>query len=614
MNLKASVGSAIIPILSAIIPYIKAVIDWFVVLFNTVARVLALFFNVNINMASTEATAGGVADATGTAADNAGDLAGNTKKAEKAAKGALAAFDEINVLQQDTADAGGGGGGKPSVPGAPPVGGADIGAPKDLIPDALLAKIEKFKEYLTNLFAPAIKSFENLKASLAGLGQTIWNGLVWVWENILRPLAEWSISDFLPVFIDLLAAGIDVLNSALAALQPLGQWLFDNFLKPAAEWTGQVIIDALKWLTDRLNDLSTWINENQAVLQTIAAIIGIVAAAFFLANIAVAAWTAIAGLGTVITGAFAAVMGFLASPVVLVTLAILALIAIVYLLITYWPQISEAATTAWEWIVSIWSIAAAWFQANVINPIISFFTPFWNLLYILANNALVLIKFVWNAAAGWFHTNVIAPLVSFFTPFWELIKSLASTAWAGIKQVWEIASTWFKNNVLDPLESGFNLALGAIKDAWEITFTAVEGVVKGAINSIIGFINSMLTGLVQSINFMITELNKVGSYMPGWMNLPYVPMLQIPYLATGAVIPPNSQFLAVLGDQRSGRNLEAPENLIRQIVREESGQNGGGEITLRFEGTMGELIRVMKPYIVKETARVGNSLVQGGLA
>ena len=49
---------------------------------------------------------------------------------------------------------------------------------------------------------------------------------------------------------------------------------------------------------------------------------------------------------------------------------------------------------------------------------------------------------------------------------------------------------------------------------------------------------------------------------------------KIPYLAQGAVIPPNREFLAVLGDQKHGTNLEAPEALIRKIVREESG--GGG--------------------------------------
>lgn len=43
----------------------------------------------------------------------------------------------------------------------------------------------------------------------------------------------------------------------------------------------------------------------------------------------------------------------------------------------------------------------------------------------------------------------------------------------------------------------------------------------------------------------------------------------IPYLATGAVIPPNAPFMAVLGDQRNGTNIEAPEDLIRQIFREE---------------------------------------------
>ena len=43
------------------------------------------------------------------------------------------------------------------------------------------------------------------------------------------------------------------------------------------------------------------------------------------------------------------------------------------------------------------------------------------------------------------------------------------------------------------------------------------------------------------------------------------------YLATGAVIPPNREFAAILGDQRHGTNIEAPEGLIRQIVREELG-------------------------------------------
>ena len=49
----------------------------------------------------------------------------------------------------------------------------------------------------------------------------------------------------------------------------------------------------------------------------------------------------------------------------------------------------------------------------------------------------------------------------------------------------------------------------------------------------------------------------------------------VPYLAQGAVIPPNKEFMAVLGDQKNGNNIEAPESLIRRIVREESGSGNG---------------------------------------
>ena len=88
---------------------------------------------------------------------------------------------------------------------------------------------------------------------------------------------------------------------------------------------------------------------------------------------------------------------------------------------------------------------------------------------------------------------------------------------------------------------------------------------------------------------------------------------QIPRLAAGAVIPPNAQFLAVLGDQRSGRNLEAPEGLIRQIIREEIGVIETN-VRVQFEGSLGALVRELKPRIDAENMRIGRSLVAGGTA
>lgn len=55
----------------------------------------------------------------------------------------------------------------------------------------------------------------------------------------------------------------------------------------------------------------------------------------------------------------------------------------------------------------------------------------------------------------------------------------------------------------------------------------------------------------------------------------------VPALAKGAVIPPNGEFMAILGDQKYGRNIETPESLLRQIMKEELGNNGAnGNITL----------------------------------
>ena len=77
------------------------------------------------------------------------------------------------------------------------------------------------------------------------------------------------------------------------------------------------------------------------------------------------------------------------------------------------------------------------------------------------------------------------------------------------------------------------------------------------------------------INNLIESVNKISSAV-GIPSIPKIksisiPKAKVPFLATGAVIPPNAPFMAMLGDQRNGTNLEAPEDLIRQIVREEAG-------------------------------------------
>ena len=83
-----------------------------------------------------------------------------------------------------------------------------------------------------------------------------------------------------------------------------------------------------------------------------------------------------------------------------------------------------------------------------------------------------------------------------------------------------------------------------------------------------------------------------------------------PGLATGAVIPPNNEFLAVLGDQKTGTNIETPERLLRQVVREElSSMAGNGDVTIHNNIELdGEpIFKNVKKIAWEEFSRSGES-------
>lgn len=146
------------------------------------------------------------------------------------------------------------------------------------------------------------------------------------------------------------------------------------------------------------------------------------------------------------------------------------------------------------------------------------------------------IKGAWRNVKSWWKTNA----AKFFTlDYWKnLGKDIIDGFLSGLKKAWDGLASWF-SGVWDSLFGNRNVSVG------------VSG------TSSAGNYNSSSRMMYQSV--------------------PEVSNASIPLLAQGAVIPPNREFMAVLGDQRSGNNLEAPEDLIRQIVREES---GGGSAEL----------------------------------
>ena len=97
--------------------------------------------------------------------------------------------------------------------------------------------------------------------------------------------------------------------------------------------------------------------------------------------------------------------------------------------------------------------------------------------------------------------------------------------------------------------------------------------------------------------------------------IPSMATYEIPALATGAVIPANREFLAVLGDQKSGTNIEAPMSTIEEGVENvlrRNGWNGSGaaEIHLIVSAKSG-IGKALKFEVDKETERQGVKLVGG---
>lgn len=119
---------------------------------------------------------------------------------------------------------------------------------------------------------------------------------------------------------------------------------------------------------------------------------------------------------------------------------------------------------------------------------------------------------------------------------------------------------------------------GVFTEDWDTAWEGLVEIGKGAVNLLISMIESFVNRWINGLNTLIRALNTIQFTAPDWLggktygiNIPLIPNLTIPRLAQGAVIPPNREFMAVLGDQTRGNNIEAPEDLIRRIVREESG-------------------------------------------
>lgn len=145
-------------------------------------------------------------------------------------------------------------------------------------------------------------------------------------------------------------------------------------------------------------------------------------------------------------------------------------------------------------------------------------------------------------------------------------------------------------NVLDAVKQIFTgiiqFLTGVFTNDWDTAWEGVKNIFKGVWNGVVSILEGAINLIIKGLNWLIAQMNKIEFKVPEWVpgvggnsigiNIPSISEAKIPRLAQGAVIPPNREFLAVLGDQRRGTNIEAPLSTIEQAVENVLSRMGGG--------------------------------------
>lgn len=551
-QLKVAVGDTIAPLVEAVLPAINVAIAKLTGFASAFAAAIR-------SLTGTTAKAKDLADNFSSAADGAENLSASITEAGKAAKKSLAPFDEITKLSGTDTSSSSGNASSGSANGSVVVDGEveDELTPKvEGVLRSVVARVTELLEPLREIdFSPIMAAFSNLKTSLDPLTATLFEGLEWAYTNVLAPLAAWTIEDLLPEFLDLLSGSLDVLNAMIEALKPLAKWLWDSFLEPIAKWTGGAIVDVLGGIADGLTAVSDWITNHQGAVQTITGICAAFMAVWAASDLIMwidAAGGVTAALWSLVPAIVSNTAAKIASKAE--DLAIIALYAKDYIM-AFGSMITQLASSTASWAANtaakVASTAAEWAQIAA--------TTTWNAICAVATT----VTTAFGAAVAFLTSPIglvvlaigaLIAIVVLLVKNWDTVKEVAGKVWDGIKSVWNTVANWFKEHVTEPIANFF----------------------KNMVNGIIGFINGMISTVVSGINFIIRALNKLSFDVPDWVpliggqtwgfNIPEVKAPQIPYLAKGAVLPPNKPFMAVVGDQTHGTNVEAPLTTIQEAV------------------------------------------------
>lgn len=463
----------------------------------------------------------------------------------------------------------------------------------DMVVTPIVDNQEKIKTALDKTLAP-------VKTVLDAIASTVTNTMTQakqMYDTHISPLFEslgQGLSEILSTLLDVynekVAPVLDILSAKLADLWTTGiQPMLSNVLSLVGS-----VADMLKALWENvLVPLIKWIIKN--IVPKIIPIVQAVYATLIrfaknVTKIISSVVDTLKGIVTFITGVLSGdwkkawkgiVATFKGIFNTVGNIAQTALEAIITVIATVAISIGSAFSAVVTTIKAAFKGIGTWFTDNVWTPIKNVF-----------------------ANVGTFFSNKFTGGVKKIKGAFDKISEFFSGVWAGIKKPFSSVSTWF--------ETTFSKAWQAVKDVFSKGGKVFDGIKDGILNGLKVVVNALIDGInkiiekpFKGINGMIKKLKGVKILSGVMKNVKEFDVPQIPKLATGAVIPPNKEFLAVLGDQKRGTNIEAPLDTIVQAFQKVAGNMGstGGDIVINIDGR--EVFRVVQQRANEEYKRTG---------
>ncbi len=450
-----------------------------------------------------------------------GSAAGSTSKQADKAKRSLAGFDEIERLDAKTGSSGGANYNFDHI--ASPLGG-------------ITDKLKNFWSTFQTLLAPSVAAWSAAWEQIRNAASAVWpevqQAALAFWNEGLSPLLTYLSSTFAPGVINAFSEAFapivgGVASTAIYVLADLFTWACGI----GTDAINGVLIPALDLLLQIWQDLmsgikTAWDTYGQPLMD------GVILAFQNLEDLATLLWETIV------------------KPILQNLISVLQ---------------------------QLWS---------------SHLKPLWDDILLLVASVANCLLDLWNNLLAPVAKWIIATFGPAFAEVFNAIADVVGVAVGAIADAIDLAVVVLRG-LTDFLSAVFrgnwDAAWQAIGNTVSTVWDKMTNAIKTAVNGIIGFINRMISAVVTGINAVINALNGLSFDLPDifggghvGFHISTLTAPQIPYLAQGAVIPANREFLAVLGDQSHGTNVEAPLDTIKQAVAEvmedlQAGQMAGFE-------------------------------------